>query len=254
VEAVAMHGHEHDFEDGQSLRPKGARVAEHEAGTAAKMAAGGRWDAAGASGLLDLQRTAGNAGVAAAMEEEQRSPVHDVINGGGKPLDADVRADMEGRLGADFGDVRVHDDSRAHDSAVAVNAHAYTVGSNVVFQRDRYDPSSDSGKLTLAHELTHVMQQRSGPVEGTAQSGGISVSHPEDRFEREAASNAERVMSAEPATVSAGPAADSVQREVVQREVVQREEAGEEEEEVQTLSADAPVQREEEEGEEEAEV
>jgi hypothetical protein len=243
-----MHGHEHDFEDGQSLRPKGSRAAEHEAGTAAKMAAGGRWEAAGAGGILDLQRTAGNAGVAAAMEEEQRSPVHDVISGGGKPLDHDTRADMEGRLGADFGDVRVHDDSRAHESAVAVNAHAYTVGSNVVFQRDRYDPGSDSGKLTLAHELTHVIQQRSGPVEGTPASGGISVSDPSDRFEREAASNAERVMSAEAPTVAAGAPSGAAGA------AVQREEAGEEEEEVQTLSADTPVQREEEEAEEEAAV
>jgi len=75
---------------------------------------------------------------------------------------------MEARLGHDFGDVRVHDDSRAHDSAVSVNANAYTVGSNIVFQRDRYDPGSADGKLTLAHELTHVVQQRSGPVDGTA--------------------------------------------------------------------------------------
>jgi hypothetical protein len=241
-----MHGHEHDFEDGQSLRPKGARVSEHETGAAARMAAGGRWDAAGAGSVLDLQRAAGNAAVASALEEE-RSPVHDVVGGGGKPLDADVRADMEGRLGADFGDVRVHDDGAAHDSAVAVNAHAYTVGSDVVFQRDRYDPSSDSGRLTLAHELTHVIQQRSGPVDGTPTGGGISVSDPSDRFEREASANAERVMSAEAPSVSAGAATGAAGA------AVQREEAGEEDEEVQALSADTPLQREEGE-EEEAEV
>jgi hypothetical protein len=247
VEAVTMHGHEHDFEDGPSLRPKGARVSGPEAGTAARMAAGGRWDAAGAGGVLDLQRAAGNAAVASTLEEE-RSPVHDVVNSGGKPLDEGVRADMEGRLGADFGDVRVHDDGAAHDSAVAVNAHAYTVGENVVFQRDRYDPASDAGRLTLAHELTHVVQQRSGPVEGTPTGGGISVSDPSDRFEREASANAERVMSAEAPSVSAGPSAEAA------APAVQREEAGDEEEEVQALSAGTPLQREEGEEEEEAEV
>ena len=97
---------------------------------------------------------------------------------------------MEARLGHDFSDVRVHDDSRAHDSAVGVNANAYTVGSNIVFQRDRYDPSSADGKVTLAHELTHVVQQRSGPVDGTPAGGGIKVSDPSDRFEREASANA----------------------------------------------------------------
>jgi len=45
------------------------------------------------------------------------------------------------------------------ESAKAVHANAYTVGSNVVFQRDQFDPSSDQGRLTLAHELTHVVQQ-----------------------------------------------------------------------------------------------
>ena len=52
------------------------------------------------------------------------------------------------------------------------------------------------GKTTLAHELTHVVQQRSGPVDGTPAAGGIRVSDPSDRFEREAAATAERAVSA----------------------------------------------------------
>lgn len=231
-----MHSHEHDA-DATALRPKGARPAE-QAPLVARAAAEGRWDAVGASGLAHLQRAVGNAGVSAALADEERSPVHDVISSSGRALDTDVRADMEARLGHDFGDVRVHDDSRAHDSAVAVNANAYTVGSNIVFQRDRYDPGSADGKLTLAHELTHVVQQRSGPVEGTDSGGGIKVSDPSDRFEREASANADRVMSAPapaqsmaPAT---GPATATAQRheedETVQGAFVQREEAPEEEE------------------------
>jgi hypothetical protein len=116
-----------------------------------------------------------------------------------------------------------------------VNAHAYTVGSNIVFQRDQYDPGSDSGKHMLAHELTHVVQQRSGPVDGTSAGGGIRVSDPSDRFEREAVSNADHLMS-QPA-----PASAPVQRaESGSQPSVQREEAGGEEEDVQTF-----VQREE---------
>jgi hypothetical protein len=147
---------------------------------------------------------------------------------------------MEARLGNDFGDVRVHDDGRAHDSAVAVNAHAYTVGSNIVFQRDRYDPSSADGQVTLAHELTHVVQQRNGPVDGSPAAGGIKVSDPSDRFEREASANAAAVMSA---PVSATPASASPAGPAVQRE-------GEDEEEVQGSFTDAAVQREGEEEEE----
>ena len=44
----------------------------------------------------------------------------------------------------------------AQESTKSVNAQAYTVGSNIVFQRDKYDPASDSGKDMIAHELTHV--------------------------------------------------------------------------------------------------
>jgi Domain of unknown function (DUF4157) len=220
-----MRDHRFDAEE-SALRPKAARLEEPVNDQMGKAAVEGRPDVLGGAGLLGLQRAAGNGGVTSMLEEE-RSPVHDVISSGGRPLEPDVREDMESRLGHDFGDVRVHDDGAAHESAKAVNAHAYTVGSNVVFQRDKYDPSSSDGKTMLAHELTHVVQQRSGPVDGTSAPGGIKVSDPSDRFEREAAANAERVMSA-PAPVAAAPAA--VQRHADDGSV-QREGGGEEEEE-----------------------
>lgn len=240
-----MRGQGYDHDSEASFRPKGDRI-DHaeptlEPDVAYKAAAAGRTDVLGPSGLLGLQRAVGNSGVGAVVDEE-RSPVHDVVSsGGGSALDADTRTDMESRFGHDFGDVRVHTDGAADASARSVNAHAYTVGNNIVFQRDRYDPSSDSGKHMLAHELTHVVQQRSGPVDGTEAGGGIRVSDPSDRFEREAVSNADHLMS-QPA-----PAAP-VQRAVADgsQPSVQREEAGGEEDEVQTF-----VQREEAGGEEE---
>lgn len=237
-----MHAHDHDVPE--SLRPKGARLDHRADEHTAQAAAAGRWDVVGVEGMAQLQRAAGNSAVGAAMSEEERSPVHDVVSSGtGRPLEPTVRSDMEARLGGDFGDVRVHDDGQAHDSAVAVNAHAYTVGSNIVFQRDRYDPSSLDGQVTLAHELTHVVQQRGGPVEGTPAAGGIKVSDPNDRFEREASATAARVMSG-PAPVTAAPSASgpSVQRESA---AVQRQ--GEDEEEVQGSFVNAAVQRENEE-------
>lgn len=239
-----MREHSHEFDD-SSLRPKAARIEEEPTGAAAHAAATGRADVLSPADLVGLQRLAGNAGVSAAMEEE-RSPVHDVISSSGRPLEEPVRADMEARLGHDFSDVRVHDDGAAHASAASVNAHAYTVGSHVVFQRDAYDPSSAAGQQTLAHELTHVVQQRSGPVDGTSAGGGIAVSDPGDRYEREAAATAERVMSA-PAPSQDHPAT-AVQRSTDEPALgIQRQEGEEEEEPVQALA----VQREE--AEEEAE-
>jgi hypothetical protein len=231
-----MHVHEHDLVDGDSLRPKGARLTEPGDGMALRAALSGRLDAAGSKGMLDLQRAVGNSAATAAVQAdaEEQSPVHDVIASPGAPLDKDVRQDMEGRLGHDFSDVRVHTDSAAEASAKSVGAHAYTVGTHIAFQRSAYDPSSTAGRTTLAHELTHVVQQRNGPVDGTPAAGGVSVSDPSDRFEREAAANADRVMSAQAPVQTAAVGAAGAQ--------LQREEMAEEEEPVQGSF----VQREEE--------
>jgi hypothetical protein len=205
-----MREHDHDSDGG--FRPRGDRVEQADHDLVGRAAAAGRPDVLGAAGLLDLQRAVGNAGASTLVEEAGESPVHDVVRSGGTPLDAGVRVDMESRFGQDFGDVRVHTGGAAHESAKSVNAQAYTVGSDIVFQNDRYDPSSDSGKHMLAHELTHVVQQRNGPVDGTDAGGGVKVSDPSDRFEREASTNADHIM-ATPA-----PAAPSVQREEVPAE------------------------------------
>jgi Domain of unknown function (DUF4157) len=233
--------HHHLNEERQdSLRPKGSRIDSDREAHPGRAVLHGRGDVLDADAILGLQRTVGNGAVTSLLEEE-RSPVHDVIKSGGRPLEPEVRADMEARLGHDFSDVRVHDDTTAAASATAVNAHAYTVGSNVVFQRDRYDPSTQEGKTTLAHELTHVVQQRSGPVDGTSAPGGVKISDPSDRFEREAAANADRAMSTSPPvqTAAVSAAGPSVQRHATEDEppvqgmFVQRQE--EEEEPVQGL-------------------
>jgi hypothetical protein len=230
-----MHEHASGELSDAALRPKGSRLDQERPDAALYEAAvAQRTDVLGASGLLHLQRAIGNAGTSALTEEA--SPVLGVIGSGGQPLDEATRTDMEGRLGADFSDVRVHTDPTASDSAKAVGAHAYTVGSDVVFQQGRFDPSSHEGRTTLAHELTHVVQQRSGPVDGTPTGDGVRVSDPGDRFERAASDNAARVM-AQPAPVQRADAAPT----------------GDEEEESQQLLRDPSVQRHGEGGEEETE-
>jgi hypothetical protein len=85
--------------------------------------------------------------------------VHQVLASPGRPLDAAARGRMEAGFGADFGGVRVHDDARAAESARAVDAHAYTVGSDIVFAASRYAPGTAAGDRLLAHELAHTLQQ-----------------------------------------------------------------------------------------------
>ena len=144
----------------------------------------GRSSALDAATLMHLQRTAGNAGVVQLLAgEELASPVHDVVgSGGGSSLDEGTRTSMESAFGQSFEDVRIHTDDRASKSAESVGANAYTVGSDVVFKSGQYDPGSTGGQRTLAHELSHVVQQSQGAVDGAEAPGGIRVSDPSDRF------------------------------------------------------------------------
>jgi peptidoglycan/xylan/chitin deacetylase (PgdA/CDA1 family) len=62
----------------------------------------------------------------------------------------------------DFSQVRIHTDARAAESARSVNASAYTVGQDIVFDAGEFRPGTREGRRLLAHELTHVAQQQAG--------------------------------------------------------------------------------------------
>lgn len=200
--------------------PDRVRQAARATAPTPSFAHAGSASALSAEEVLTLQRTIGNAATARVIEQQhvdgvgvQRS-VHDVLGSPGRPLDAPLRAEMEARLGADFTDVRLHTDTTAQRSATELDAHAYTSGNHVVIGPGATD------KHTLAHELTHVIQQRQGPVTGTDIGAGVSVSDPADHFERAAAANADRVMSGPvPAQRHAAttPAGVATEAPVVQR-------------------------------------
>ena len=160
----------------------------------------------GPEAVMGLQRFAGNAGVAELMAEEgdERALVERAIGSTGRPLEGETRRDMESTMRTDLSDVRVHTDRTATASAQAVQAAAYTVGNDVVVQSDRYAPETPAGRELLAHELTHVVQQRSGPVEGSPGPGGLMISHPSDRFEQAAERVARAVDGGFPAAPGAG--------------------------------------------------
>lgn len=96
---------------------------------------------------------------------------------GGQPLAREQRAFFEPRFGADFGRVRVHVDGSADAAARAVGALAFTRGSDIVFRSNQYRPDVNAGRLLLAHELTHVVQQGAAPRlrEGHESDGAPSV-------------------------------------------------------------------------------
>lgn len=79
---------------------------------------------------------------------------------GGQPLPESVRTFFEPRFGHDFSQVRVHTEQRAAEKAGAINAVAYTTGQDIVFGTGQYSPQTEGGQRLLAHELTHVVQQK----------------------------------------------------------------------------------------------
>lgn len=129
--------------------------------------------------------------------ERVPSIVRDVLESSGQPLSETARESMERRFGHDFSHVRVHSDARAGESARAVNALAFTVGSKIVFAPGEYRPFSPDGQRLLAHELTHVVQQR-----GAAGSlSALSIADSSSQAEREA----ESVASGAPPTAHVPP-------------------------------------------------
>ena len=82
--------------------------------------------------------------------------------GSGAPLPLRMRSDMERRFGYDLGTVRLHTSGEAARLTADLGAQAFTSGADVYFGRGQYNPEAPSGKRLLAHELTHVVQQRGG--------------------------------------------------------------------------------------------
>lgn len=108
--------------------------------------------------------------------------VYEALRSPGQSLDSNTKAFMESRFRQDFSQVQVHTNDKAASSAEAVNAQAYTVGKNIVFQQGAFTPNTVSGIKLLAHELTHVVQQgsqRSIP-------SNLNISHSHDAAEIEA--------------------------------------------------------------------
>jgi len=115
--------------------------------------------------------------------------------GGGQPLEATVRRGMEGVFQVSFGHVRIHADPEADALNRGVATIAFTVGSDIFFRAGFYQPQSAAGQHLLAHELTHVVQQRAGSLGtsggGSASGGTMTVGAADDRHEQDAEQTAQ---------------------------------------------------------------
>ncbi len=100
--------------------------------------------------------------LAAPMAGPQLSRRIKASSGRGKPMDKSIRAEMEQSFGRNFSDVSIHTGQEAEELSKALGAQAFTHGNDIYFNAGKYLPESNAGKHLLAHELTHVVQQKGG--------------------------------------------------------------------------------------------
>jgi hypothetical protein len=147
----------------------------------------GKCDECNRGKRLQAKRTAG----ASAQANPVPASVDRVLASPGRPLDQALQQDMGQRFNHDFSGVRVHADGAAAHSAREVNAHAYTVGSHIVFGAGEYSPQASAGRQLLAHELAHVVQSAGA---GAGLSTASIDGGPGDPLEREADQAARDLM------------------------------------------------------------
>lgn len=70
-----------------------------------------------------------------------------------------VKAEMENKFGVSFDQVKIHNDPEAANLCKMINAKAFTHGSHIYFDTNKFNPETHDGKQLLAHELAHVIQQ-----------------------------------------------------------------------------------------------
>lgn len=158
--------------------------------------------------LTSIQRYAGQP---TGQAETAPSSVDHALASPGRPLEPTLKQDMEQRFGFDFSRVRVHSGAAAEKSARDVNAHAYTVGSHIVFGSQQYRPGTSAGNRLLAHELAHTIQQ--GAVR-PPDAGALHNGAPDDGSERIGDRLADRVASGRSlAGLALGAVEPSLQRD-----------------------------------------
>jgi len=101
-------------------------------------------------------RVVGSIGRTMSTADAGKSTAITGVAQGGMPLTPEQRAYFEPRFGHEFSDVRLHTHDQARQAAQGIGARAFTYGRDIAFAKGGYDTS------LLAHELTHVVQQRSG--------------------------------------------------------------------------------------------
>ena len=197
-----------------------------------------------APAITHLQQTVGNSAVQALLAQRKGDGPTELDDetaaaiasekGKGQSLDNKMATKAGGVMGQDFGEVKVHTDAQADTISRSIGAKAFTTGNDVFFREGEYKPHAADGQTLISHELTHVVQQGAGKATSSVQ-GKMTVNDPNDKFEAEADTVAQKVVQSKEADV--------------QRQDEEEVQAQENEEELQTQEDEEEVQMQEEEEE-----
>ncbi|HEY8401456.1 MAG TPA: DUF4157 domain-containing protein [Cytophagaceae bacterium] len=149
------------------------------------------------NGLLGLSNNA--------TSVAQRKEAENSSNGLSSTLPGDLKGKMENSFSTDFSDVKIHKDS---SEAAQLEAQAFTRGNDIHFAPGTYNPASEKGQQLLAHEMTHVVQQRSNKVTPTTQLNGQAIND-DPALEKEADVMGAKALKGEKNNLSAGKSSTS---------------------------------------------
>lgn len=146
----------------------------------------------------ELQKKANQFTQGKAIDTSQRDPIQRKNTSSSTHMPEEVQTKMESSFDTDFSSVNIHKNS---SSATDVGALAYAQGNDVHFAPGQYNPNSQEGQELLGHELTHVVQQRQGRVQGTQNKGGENINKDES-LEKEADAKGEKAAKGEKVAVT----------------------------------------------------
>jgi Domain of unknown function (DUF4157) len=198
------HPQHKDTESGSAMRSQAQTSRSHGSDRPRRM------PLAGLAGLPRRLWEAGNAAFSRLLGRRRNS---------GQPLAPQTRAEMERAFGSDFSPVRVHQDAGAQGAAAALDAEAFTHGTDIYLGTESPAPESPAGRALIAHELAHVVQQRQAAELEAA------VSQPGDRLEQAADRAAQQAVQGQAAASPVSDMAPAIQRQPRQENRASREDA-----------------------------
>lgn len=148
---------------------------------------------------------------AASEDEDKKAPTE--MTQSGQPLDAAAKEHMESAFGEDLAEVQIHTDEKTQKRADDLGARAFTHERDIYFGKDEYNPSTQSGKELLAHELSHVIQQKKSQ---TSEHTGL-VSGSGESLERQAEGAAHDILSGRQPRLTNHTVTDSIQKQEKQK-------------------------------------